>query len=59
LLINRRPVPILDFWHVLAVLANVNFVVYQFVAQRLLGIGGEVAEPRQPVDHVRSEMATC
>ena len=46
------PLPIDDLRHVLAVLVDVLGVLDQFVAHRLLGVGGSGAELGHPVDYV-------
>ncbi len=50
------PDPVSDLGHVLAVLANVGVVFDQLVLQRLLQVGGFLAELRQAIDDVLREV---
>ena len=52
------PLPIADFGHVLAVFVDVIFMIEEFVAQGLLGIGGARAKAWHAIDHVTHQMET-
>src|SRR5882757_2991066 len=52
------PRPAADFRHVVTVAGNILAVLDQPVADRLLGIGGPRAQPRQPVDRGAHQVET-
>lgn len=54
----QAPFPIADFGHIVAELANVIFVIDQFIANLLFHIRRRGAEARNAVDDVADEMKT-
>src|ERR1700720_669407 len=55
---TASPRPAADFRHVVTIAGNILAVLDQPVADRLLGIGGPRAQPRQPVDHGAHQVET-
>ena len=51
-----RPLPILNFRHIVTVLRNVRFMIDLFIADRLLGIGRKISQLRHTIDHIRHKM---
>jgi len=51
-----RPLPILNFRHIVTVLRNVRFMIDLFIADRLLGIGRKISQLRHTINHIRHKM---